>query len=81
VSARRGVRHLLALPGVQIVELDQHLIRRAMLLAATVGLRGADAVYVAVAHQHGARLITWDADQQARAAVVVEARTPLTDTL
>jgi predicted nucleic acid-binding protein len=79
VSARRAVRHLLALPGVRIVEPNRRLMWRATLLAATIGLRGADAVYVAVAHQFGAPLITWDTDQLTRAALVVTTHTPLTD--
>ncbi len=81
VTARRAVRHLLALPHVQIVEPGPRLMWRATLLAATVGLRGADAVYVAVAHQYRMALVTWDADQRVRAALVVTAHTPLTDTI
>jgi predicted nucleic acid-binding protein len=79
VSTRRAVRHLLALPGIQIVELDRRLMWRATLLAATIGLRGADAVYVAVAHHYATPLITWDTDQRDRAKLVVSARTPLAD--
>lgn len=79
VDTRRAVRHLLALPGVRIIEADQRLVWRAMLLAATVGLRGADAVYVATAHQEGMPLVTWDSDQSRRAGRLIAVYSPLTD--
>jgi predicted nucleic acid-binding protein len=79
VATRRVLRFILALPRFRLLEIDGRLARRTMLLAATIGLRGADAVYVAVARQQGARLITWDADQHRRANLIITARTPLTD--
>jgi predicted nucleic acid-binding protein len=81
VSTRRAVRHLLALPGVRIADLDRRLMWRATLVAATVGLRGADAVYVVVADQVGAPLVTWNADQHARAALAIAVTSPPTDTI
>lgn len=79
VDTRRVVRHLLALPGVRIIEADQRRVWRAMLLAATVGRRGADAVYVATAHQEGMPLVTWDSDQSHRAGRLIAVYSPLTD--
>ncbi len=46
--------------------------QRAADLAATLGLRGADAFYVAVAARLSVPLATLDIDQQGRAAKVVE---------
>lgn len=78
-GTRRALRFLLNLPSVRVVDVDPRLMQRTMFLAATVGLRGADAVYVAVAYQQRAPLVTWDADQRNRAAPLVTAYTPLTD--
>lgn len=58
---------------------DQRLVWRAMLLAATVGLRGADAVSVATAHREGVPLVTWDSDQRRRAGRLIAVYSPLTD--
>jgi predicted nucleic acid-binding protein len=77
--ARRSIHLALALPNVRVVEPDGPLMWRASLLAATLGLRGADAVYVATAYQDGAPLVTWDADQRRRAGMIVAAHSPLTD--
>ena len=41
-----------------------------------IGLRGADAVYVATAHQLNVPLVTLDREQQARAGRLVEVRSP-----
>src|SRR5690242_3301069 len=46
------------LPGVTLRPLDAALANRALLLAACHGLRGADAVYAAVAAETGSRLVT-----------------------
>jgi len=45
-------------------------------VAATLFLRGADAVYVAAAHQSGALLLTYDVEVIERAAKTVHAMTP-----
>jgi predicted nucleic acid-binding protein len=79
VLTRRALRHFRALPNVRIADLDRGLMWRSALLAATLGLRGADAIYVAAAHRYRTPLITWDADQQRRAALIVPARAPSAD--
>ena len=70
------IRHLLRLPTLRLVPLDAPLGERAALVAAELGLRGADAVYVAVAERLGLPLITWDDDQRRRAARLVVIHRP-----
>jgi len=55
-----------AMPGLQLVHLDSPLAHRAAEIAARHRLRGADAVYVAVAEALDAALITWCGDAGAR---------------
>ena len=61
---------------VQIVALDDTLIDAAAEIAADYALRGADAVYVAVARQYNCTLVSLDREQRERAAVIVTTRTP-----
>jgi predicted nucleic acid-binding protein len=72
----QAVTDLLDLPTVYIVTMDQSLAMRAARLAAEVRLRGADAVYVAVAASLHVPLITWDREQLARAVGRIAVRTP-----
>jgi predicted nucleic acid-binding protein len=55
------------LPGLRLVEMDNDLMHDAAHLAARLGLRGADSVYVAVACQLDLPLVTFDLDQSDRA--------------
>lgn len=55
------------LPGLQLVEMEDALLRDAAQLAAELGLRGADSTYVAVATRLDLPLLTLDADQRERA--------------
>jgi predicted nucleic acid-binding protein len=65
--ATQAVEHLQHLPGLRLVEMDSALMKEAASLAAELGLRGADSVYVAVASRLGIPLATLDADQRTRA--------------
>ncbi len=65
------------LPNVTLAPLDTNLARQALSLAARHGLRGADAVYAAVALQAGTTLITLDNEQLNRLAGVVPTQTPV----
>lgn len=47
-------------PGLRIIHPDEVMARRAAALAASLGLRGADAVYVATAEHLSCPLVTWD---------------------
>jgi predicted nucleic acid-binding protein len=53
-------------PNQTLVSLDEALTDRAIGLASTVRLRGADAVYAAVAEQYGTTLVTLDRQQLER---------------
>jgi predicted nucleic acid-binding protein len=63
-------------PQVRWVALDDSLRDQAAQLAIDLRLRGADAVYVAVAQQLRAPLITWDDEQLSRAGPAVKVRPP-----
>ena len=64
------------MPHVQLVTLDDALIDEAAEIAADRALKGADAVYVAVARRHRAILVTLDHEQRERAAALVAVMTP-----
>jgi predicted nucleic acid-binding protein len=64
------------LPNVTVVALDMALGHQARVLAAQHGLRGADAVYAAVAQQAGCTLISLDHEHLTRLGRVVMVRTP-----
>jgi predicted nucleic acid-binding protein len=64
---KRAIDQLGNLPGLRLVEMDNDLMHDAARLAAELGLRGADSVYVAVACQLNLPLVTFDLDQSDRA--------------
>jgi predicted nucleic acid-binding protein len=68
----QAIQQLQLLPGLRLIEMDHTLIKEAAALAADLGLRGADSVYVAVARQLGLPLLTFDADQKERAKKEVD---------
>ncbi len=76
LRARVVVLGLRGLPHLTLVDLDDALAQEAADLATDHRLRGADAVYVALAHQLGIPLITWDREQLTRAAARVAVQTP-----
>jgi predicted nucleic acid-binding protein len=76
VQAQAFAVALNSLPNVTVMPLDDIMVHQALVLAAQHGLRGADAVYAAVAVQAGCTLITLDNEQLARLVGVVETRTP-----
>ena len=64
----KAIEQLQDLPDLRLVEMENLLIQEAAELAAGLGLRGADSVYVAVAARLNLPLVTLDADQKERAA-------------
>ena len=66
----------IALPRVTVVAVDERLARAAAELAARRRLRGADAIYAAVAALYGARLVTLDDEQRRRAPAAAGAMGP-----
>lgn len=72
----RAVSSMLRLTMVRLVSVEQQLDLRAAQLAADLRLRGADAVYVAVAESFGIPLVTWDREQLTRTGGRITAHTP-----
>lgn len=67
---------LRALPGQAWVALDDTLAAEAARLGAEARLRGADAVYAAVARRFGTTLVTRDKQQLARLHALLTVQTP-----
>ena len=65
-----------ALPQVSIVPIDDSLTRLSAQFAADLRLRGADAVYVALASLKSMTLITLDGEQLTRTSSVITAKRP-----
>jgi predicted nucleic acid-binding protein len=73
VAYARSVQRL---PGHTWLALDERLTEVALTLAAQHRLRGADAIYTAVAQETGAVLVTLDQQQLTRLPQTVRAVTP-----
>ncbi|MGH7301490.1 MAG: type II toxin-antitoxin system VapC family toxin [Candidatus Rokuibacteriota bacterium] len=76
--ARRAVNAVLRLPELRLVPVDDVLAREAASVAGTLRMRGADAVYIAIAAGLRLPLVTWDTEQRDRAARLVEVLIPAT---
>jgi predicted nucleic acid-binding protein len=76
IRARLAIDTLRSMPHIQLIPLDDALIDTATEIAADYALRGADAVYVAVARRHGCTLVSLDREQRDRARAIVTTRTP-----
>jgi predicted nucleic acid-binding protein len=72
----RAVATILANPANSLVSVDQSLARLASQHAATLSLKGSDAVYTALAEQMGLLLFTWDGEQLNRAAGRIQVQRP-----
>lgn len=71
-----AIQRLISLPNIQIVPVDQRLAMAAAELAANHHLRGADAVYAALAYLLDVPLVTWDQEQMTRVQSVVRTGAP-----
>jgi predicted nucleic acid-binding protein len=65
-----------ALPHLTLITLTPAMARQAAELGATHRLRGADAVYLAVARRYGTTLVSRDDEQRTRGTAVVPCQTP-----
>ena len=74
--AHRVVEQLKRSEAIELVPVTLGLAEQAATIAADHGIRGCDAVYVALAHQLADVLVTLDRQQLERAAAVVTAREP-----
>lgn len=77
LQAQTFVMTMTQLPNVIIVPLDSALAHQASTLAAQHGLRGADAVYAAVALEYGCTLISLDNEHLTRLVGIVTVQTPI----
>ncbi|MEP7073371.1 MAG: PIN domain-containing protein, partial [Nitrosospira sp.] len=75
--AKAAIAFLNRQAWLEYVSLDEALARRAIAIAIAQHLRGADAVYVALASQRDGMLITLDREMLERAPAPVTARTPI----
>jgi len=73
---RQVIEDILADSSIELVAIDQALAETAARQAADLLVRGADAVYVALAEKLGVPLVTWDQELVARAANVITVRIP-----
>jgi predicted nucleic acid-binding protein len=76
--AHRIVRELLANPRLRIIPISGYLALTGARIAIDLRLKGADAIYVAVARDFGATLVTWDREQRQRSSSAISAITPAT---
>jgi predicted nucleic acid-binding protein len=74
----RALRRLVTDTSMRLVPMDDSLVMVAAELAADCRLRGADALYVALAYTLNVPLLTWDQEQIARVQGVIQAGTPTT---
>lgn len=74
--AQAGIRRIALFPGMTLVPLGEQRAQQAAHIGATYRLRGADAIYIALAVEFGATVITWDAEMLTRGAGVVSVLTP-----
>lgn len=74
--ARQAIDQILQIPNFHIVTIDYELGQTATKLAAELYLRGADAIYVALAYRLGVPLVSWDAEQLERASKLIQAARP-----
>lgn len=75
-DAQTAVNYLRQPGSMQLVPMDSTLLLDAADLAGRFSLKGADAIYVAVAHQKALPLLSWDKEQLERATVVNGRFTP-----
>jgi predicted nucleic acid-binding protein len=73
---REAARRVQRIKDIRFVQLDHQLAVEAGQIAATYRLRGADSVYVAVAHTLRLPLVTWDRELLARAGAFVQVLQP-----
>ncbi len=70
------IKILETMRGLRLETLAEHRARHAAQIAAHYRLRGADAVYAALAEETDAALITWDSEMLERSVSIVQTSTP-----
>jgi predicted nucleic acid-binding protein len=77
-QGQAAINIVLNLPNLRLIYVTRKLAIEAATLAADLELRGADAIYVAIARRFKVPLITWDNDHINKTKGVITAYTPLT---
>ncbi|MCP5099073.1 MAG: type II toxin-antitoxin system VapC family toxin [Chloroflexi bacterium] len=72
----RTINQLLAIPSLRLVSIGHALGIQAAQIAANHQLRGADALYVAVASQLNIPLVSWDKEHLQRVSGLITTYTP-----
>ena len=75
-SALEAVEALGAMPGLVVHPLDLDASAEGAFLASRLRLRGADAVYAAVAHRYETTLITLDEEMLTRSSALIDTSSP-----
>jgi predicted nucleic acid-binding protein len=75
-SGMSAVDGLRSIPSLTLLPLDAELGRLSAQMAASLRVRGADAVYIAASEQLRLPLVTWDLEQRDRASRLVRAVAP-----
>jgi predicted nucleic acid-binding protein len=70
LSGRNALTHLYSFVPMRLVPMDQMLVDTAADIAASFAIRGADSFYVALAHQLGIPLVTFDNEQLTRPSII-----------
>jgi predicted nucleic acid-binding protein len=74
--AQQAVSTMLEVPGVTVVPVTEELGRLSGELSALLALKGADAVYAALAFTESVTLVSWDSEQLERCPGHIATRTP-----
>lgn len=74
--ARAAIAQLQALRGLKVHPVTKDLAEYSAHIAASVRMKGGDAIYVALAQHLGEELVTLDAEQLERGAAIVRTRRP-----
>lgn len=77
-AARRAVAQMRRLPYLRLANLDTLGVARATRVAIDCRLRGADAVYVALAQRLVLPLVSWDGEHHTRAGAYITVYIPAT---
>jgi predicted nucleic acid-binding protein len=76
-QARKAVLKIASDPVFNIIDLDLQLISDSTDVAMDLRVRGADAIYVALAQRLNLALVTWDHEQLERAGPILNVMTPV----
>ncbi len=76
INAKSLIRSLIEVPNFTFIPIDKELSLQAAELAAEYKLRGADSLYVAVAHQYGCKFVSLDNVQRDNSSKLIKTLTP-----